>query len=81
MIDTSNREKINIKDKKVTILGLGLSGTSAAKLATITIFDNNIKRLFLAYRSHSPIKNYKGQKLKYPRRSAIYYNINTFFRM
>ena len=33
MIDTSNREKINIKDKKVTILGLGLSGTSAAKLA------------------------------------------------
>ena len=33
MIDTSNRDNINIKDKKVTILGLGLSGTSAAKLA------------------------------------------------
>ena len=33
MIDITNRENINIKDKKVTILGLGLSGTSAAKLA------------------------------------------------
>ena len=33
MIDITNKENINIKDKKVTILGLGLSGTSAAKLA------------------------------------------------
>jgi UDP-N-acetylmuramoylalanine--D-glutamate ligase len=33
MIDISNRNSINIRDKKVTIIGLGLSGVSAAKLA------------------------------------------------
>ena len=33
MIDISNREKIDIRNKKVTVLGLGLSGTAAAKLA------------------------------------------------
>ena len=33
MIDIRNRENIHIKDKKVAVLGLGLSGTSAAKLA------------------------------------------------
>ena len=33
MIDISNRESINIRDKKVTVIGLGLSGVAAAKLA------------------------------------------------
>ena len=33
MIDISVRENINIHDKKVTVIGLGLSGVEAAKLA------------------------------------------------
>ena len=33
MIDISNREKINIRDKKITVIGLGMSGTAAATLA------------------------------------------------
>ena len=33
MIDISNRKKINIRDKKVTVIGLGTSGTAAATLA------------------------------------------------
>ena len=33
MIDISSREKINIRDKKVTVIGLGLSGVAAAKLS------------------------------------------------
>ena len=33
MIDISNRKKINIRDKKITVIGLGTSGTAAATLA------------------------------------------------
>ena len=33
MIDISNKEEIDIRDKRVSVLGLGLSGTEAAKLA------------------------------------------------
>ena len=33
MIDTSIRKNINIRDKRVSVIGLGLSGTEAAKLA------------------------------------------------
>ena len=33
MINISNKEKIDLRDKRVTVLGLGLSGTEAAKLA------------------------------------------------
>ena len=33
MIDISNRKKINIRDKKITVIGLGMSGTAAAILA------------------------------------------------
>ena len=33
MIDISNRANIDIRDKKVTVIGMGMSGTAAAKLA------------------------------------------------
>ena len=33
MINIDNREEIDLRDKRVTVLGLGLSGTEAAKLA------------------------------------------------
>ena len=33
MIDISKKEEIDIRDKRVSVLGLGLSGTEAAKLA------------------------------------------------
>ncbi len=33
MIDISIRKDINIRDKRVSVIGLGLSGTEAAKLA------------------------------------------------
>ena len=33
MIDISNRDSINIRDKNVTVIGLGLSGIAASKLA------------------------------------------------
>ena len=33
MISISNKEEIDLRDKRVTVLGLGLSGTEAAKLA------------------------------------------------
>ena len=33
MINISNREKIDIRDKKVTVIGLGMSGVAAALLA------------------------------------------------
>ena len=33
MIDISIRKNINIRDKRVSVIGLGLSGTEAAKLA------------------------------------------------
>ena len=33
MIDTSIRKNINIRDKRISVIGLGLSGTEAAKLA------------------------------------------------
>ena len=33
MININNRDKINIRDKKLTVLGLGLSGTASAILA------------------------------------------------
>ena len=33
MIDISVRENINIRDKQVTVIGLGLSGIETAKLA------------------------------------------------
>ena len=33
MINIDNTEKIDLRDKRVTVLGLGLSGTEAAKLA------------------------------------------------
>lgn len=33
MIDISNKEEIDIRNKRITVLGLGLSGTEAAKLA------------------------------------------------
>ena len=33
MIDISNRKKIIIRDKKITVIGLGMSGTAAAILA------------------------------------------------
>ena len=33
MIDISNRKKINIRDKKIIVIGLGMSGTAAAILA------------------------------------------------
>ena len=33
MIDISIRKNINIRDKRISIIGLGLSGTEAAKLA------------------------------------------------
>jgi len=33
MIDINNRKKIDLKDKRVSVIGLGMSGTEAAKLA------------------------------------------------
>ena len=33
MIDIRNKEEIDIRDKRISVLGLGLSGTEAAKLA------------------------------------------------
>ena len=33
MIDTSIRKNINIRDKRVSVIGLGLSGAETAKLA------------------------------------------------
>ena len=33
MIDTSIRKNINVRDKRVSVIGLGLSGAEAAKLA------------------------------------------------
>ena len=33
MIDISNRKKIEIRDKKITVIGLGISGTASAILA------------------------------------------------
>ena len=33
MINIDNTEEIDLRDKRVTVLGLGLSGTEAAKLA------------------------------------------------
>ena len=33
MIDIKIRENINLRDKRVTVIGLGISGVEAAKLA------------------------------------------------
>ena len=54
MIDTSIRKDINIRDKRISVIGLGLSGTEAAKLANhlgaiVFVSDSNMDEKVCAH--------------------------------
>ncbi|MFL2983550.1 MAG: UDP-N-acetylmuramoyl-L-alanine--D-glutamate ligase [Candidatus Neomarinimicrobiota bacterium] len=67
MIDISQKNKIILKDKKVVIVGLGLSGSEAAKLANylgakVFATDNGVKKAIhhnamnLMHKYHIPVE-------------------------